>query len=198
MNRSAYGKISLLPQKTELSAEEKALSPEEKKAAALSILTAEEYTAKEERIIAAIERSQRLSSMEGKTQAERTLARVKNIVGNQSILILLLLVMALIALLLNRALIISPISRSVENLDRREPIEERGCYEMRHLASVYNEVLKENQEKTDVLTYTGSTGNQRRNRISGSLWWTWTTSSSTTTSSGMTWATRCCAKPQRR
>ena len=156
MNRSAYGKISLLPQKTELSAEEKALSPEEKKAAALSILTAEEYTAKEERIIAAIERSQRLSSMEGKTQAERTLARVKNIVGNQSILILLLLVMALIALLLNRALIISPISRSVENLDRREPIEERGCYEMRHLASVYNEVLKENQEKTDVLTYTAS------------------------------------------
>ena len=156
MSKPAYGKIVLLLQKTELNAEEQALSPEEKKAAAVSILTAEEYTAKEEKIIAAIERSQRLSSVQGKAQAEATLARVKKLVGNQTIMVLLLLAMGVLALLLNRMLIISPILRSADNLDQREPIEERGCYEMRHLARVYNEVLKENEEKTEALTYTAS------------------------------------------
>ncbi len=156
MGRPGYGKISLLLQKTELNAEEQALSPEEKKAAAVSILTGEEYTAKEEKIIAAIERSQRLSSVEGKTQAEATLARVKKLIGNQTIMVILLLAMGVLALLLNRMLIISPILRSADNLDRREPIEERGCYEMRHLAGVYNEVLKDNEEKTEALTYTAT------------------------------------------
>ena len=156
VNEPARGTISSLLQKTELSPEEQALSPEEKRAAALSILTAEEYTAKEEIIIDAVERSHRLSSVAAKTQAEGTFARVRKLVGNQTILVLLLLAAAVLALLLNRMLIISPIRRSVENLDRREPIEERGCYEMRHLARVYNDVLKDNEEKTEALTYTAS------------------------------------------
>ncbi len=156
VNGAGRGKIASLLLKAALSAEERAMSPEKKMAAALSILTAEEYTAKEEMVMAAIERSQRFSSVEGKAQAEGTLARVKKLVGNQSILVALLLAMAVLALLLNRTLIISPIRRSVDNLDRREPIEERGCYEMRHLARVYNEVLKDNEEKTEALTYTAS------------------------------------------
>ena len=44
----------------------------------------------------------------------------------------------------------------MENLDKREPIPEKGSYEMRHLARVYNDVLKDNEEKTQKLTYTAS------------------------------------------
>ena len=156
MNEPARAVLPAFWQTAELSAEEKALSPAEKKAAALSILTSDEYTAREDIVTKAVNNSHKLSSVRGKTQADETFTRVKNIVGNQSVLVLLLLAMALIALLLNRALIISPIRKSVENLDRREPIEERGCYEMRHLARVYNEVLKDNEEKTEALTYTAS------------------------------------------
>lgn len=156
MNEPARGMIPATLKRTKLSEEEEALSAAEKKEKAVSILTSEQYTTWEQQIISAVEKSQRLSSVEGKAQAEGTLARVKHLVGNQTILVLLLLAMAVLALLLNRMLIISPISRSVENLDRREPIRERGCYEMRRLAQVYNEVLKDNEEKTEALTYTAS------------------------------------------
>lgn len=156
LSGSAKYELSVLLQGTELSEEEKNLPPAGKKAAAFSLLTAEEYTEKEELITKAVNNSHRFSSMKGKEQAEKTFARVKSIAGNQSVLVTLLLVMGLIALLLNRAMIISPIRRSADNLDRREPIEERGCYEMRHLARVYNEVLKDNEEKTKALTYTAT------------------------------------------
>ena len=59
----------------------------------------------------------------------------------------------MVALIMNRMLIISPIQRSVENLDKREPMPVEGSYEVRHLANVYNEVLKDNAEKTEALSY---------------------------------------------
>ena len=61
--------------------------------------------------------------------------------GNQTMLVILFLVVSVLALILNRLLIISPIQKSVENLDNREPIPEKGSYEMRHMARGYNDVL---------------------------------------------------------
>ena len=69
---------------------------------------------------------------------------------------ILFVAVSALALILNRMMIISPIQKSVDNLDRREPIPEKGSYEMRHLARVYNDVLKENEEKTEKLVYTAS------------------------------------------
>lgn len=140
----------------ELSAEEQALSPEEKKAAATAILTAEDYNAKEETIRTAVDLSHRHSSVAGQEQAGKSLSRVRKIVGTQTILIILLMALAVLALVLNRVMILTPIKRSVGNLDRREPIPVEGCQEMRHLARVYNEVLKDNEEKTEALTYTAT------------------------------------------
>lgn len=156
MSGSSRAMLPPFWQKARLTEEEQQLAPEEKKEAAIALLTSEQYTKQEEQIITAINNSHRLSSVKGKKQADETFARVKNIAGNQTVLVALLLVMGLIALVLNRTMIISPIRKSVENLDRREPIKERGCYEMRHLARVYNEVLKDNQEKTEALTYTAT------------------------------------------
>ena len=140
----------------ELSEEDKALSPEEKTAAAVKLLSSEEYTAWKDAIDEAVDGSHRLSSEQGQLQAAKTSARVKSIVRQQKILIFMFVVVAVVALLLNRTLIISPISKSVDNLDRREPIPVRGSYEMRHLASVYNEVLKDNERKKEALSYTAS------------------------------------------
>ena len=156
MPRPAFETLPAFLKETELSAEDLTLSPEEKKAAAVSLLTAEDYTAAQNTIREAIDLSHRYSSEEGRIQAGETLTRVKGIVGAQTVLIILFIVIALLALILNRALIISPIRKSVQSLDRREPIPEEGCYEMRHLARVYNEVLKDNEEKTEELSYTAS------------------------------------------
>lgn len=141
---------------TELSEEDKALSEETRKGKAIAMLTSESYTGLEETIRDAIDNSHKFSSQEGQKQADTTFTKVQHIMGNQTMLVVLFLVVSVLALLLNRFLIISPIQRSVENLDRREPIPEKGSYEMRHLARVYNDVLKENEEKTEKLTYTAS------------------------------------------
>ena len=154
--RPLFEALPAFLQEKELSADDRALSPEEKKALAASLLAAEEYTSLQETIRYGVDRSHRLSSEEGQIQADKSLARVRAIVSNQSILILLLLGVAVIALLLNRQLIISPIRKCVESLDRMQPIQEKGCYEMRHLARVYNEVLKDNEEKKEALAYTAT------------------------------------------
>ena len=141
---------------TELSEEDKALSEEARKGKAIGLLTSESYTGLEETIRDAVDKSHRFSSQEGQMQAGKTFDKVQHIMGNQTVLVILFLAVSVLALLLNRFLIISPIQKSVENLDKREPIPEKGSYEMRHLARVYNDVLKENEEKTQKLTYTAS------------------------------------------
>ena len=141
---------------TELSEEDKALSEEARKGKAIGLLTSESYTGLEETIRDAVDKSHRFSSQEGQMQAGKTFDKVQHIMGNQTVLVILFLAVSVLALLLNRFLIISPIQKSVENLDKREPIPEKGSYEMRHLARVYNDVLKDNEEKTQKLTYTAS------------------------------------------
>ena len=153
------GMMKALPaflRNAELSEDDRALSPEEKKALAVSLLTAEDYTAKEDVIRTSVDLGHRRASEEGKIQAENTFARVKRIVGNQTILMILVLVVAVLALIANRVLVLSPMQNSVKNLNRREPIPEEGSYEMRRLARAYNDVLKENEEKTEELSYTAS------------------------------------------
>ncbi len=141
---------------TELSEEDKALSEEARKGKAISLLTSESYTGLKETIRNAVDKSHRFSSQEGQMQAGKTFDKVQHIMGSQTVLVILFLVVSVLALLLNRFLIISPIQKSVENLDKREPIPEKGSYEMRHLARVYNDVLKDNEEKTEKLSYTAT------------------------------------------
>ena len=152
----AFDALPAFLQETELSAEDQALSPEEKKETAAALLADSEYTANIGLIRDAVDSTHRLSSEAGKIQANNTFTRVKKIVSEQTVLILLILGLAVLALALNSLLIISPIKRSVGNLDRREPIPEQGSYEMRHMAKVYNDVLKDNEEKTKALSYTAS------------------------------------------
>lgn len=156
MAKPAYEALPAFLQETELSAEDQALSAEAKKGKAISLLTAESYTGLENTIRDAIDDSHRLSSQEGSMHAGKIFNQVRRIIGTQTILVALFVIVGALALWLNRRLIITPIRKCVDNLDRREPIQEQGSYEMRHLARVYNEVLKENQEKTDKLIYTAA------------------------------------------
>ena len=153
MPQPAFEALPDFLKETELSAEDQALSAEAKKGKAVSLLTAENYTGLEDKIRNAIDDSHRLSSQEGSLHAEKNFTLIRQIIGNQRVLVILFVVVSALALMMNRMLIIRPIQKSVENLDNREPIPEQGCYEMRHLARVYNEVLKENEEKTDKLSY---------------------------------------------
>ena len=142
-----------LIQQEQLSEADQALSPEEKKKTALELIRSEEYTALGKTITEAVDDSHRVASEKGKNRAVQTAAQVEKVMARQKFLVFMFVFVALVALLLNRFLIISPIQRSVDSLDRREPLPVEGSYEVRHLANVYNEVLKDNAEKTKALSY---------------------------------------------
>ena len=151
----------LILQQTQLSPEDQALTAEEKKVLAEKLITSDEYRLHKETLTEAVDDSHRVASEQGKNRSVQTAAHVKKIMRRQKLLLLLFIVVAIVALLLNRFLIISPIQRSVDKLDQRKPlpVEGRkplpveGSYEVRHLANVYNEVLKDNAEKTEALSY---------------------------------------------
>ena len=138
---------------TELPEEDQALTPGEKEGTALSLLTSEEYLELKEKLRNSIDENHRVSSIEAqKTTASRS-ARIRNINRGQKILVFLFILTAVAALIANWYLMLSPIRKSVTNLDQREPIPVRGSYEMRHLAEVYNDVLQENETKEGALSF---------------------------------------------
>ena len=141
-----------LIRQTELSGEDQALSPEEKQKTASELISSEEYSEYSRTITSAVDDSHRVASEKGKNRALQTAETVKKVMRRQKLLVFLFVVVALIALLMNRILIISPIQRGVDRLDKREPLPVEGSYEVRHLANVYNEVLKDNAEKTAALS----------------------------------------------
>ena len=150
MGMAAY---PLLIQQTKLSPEDEALTAEEKKTLAEKLIDSAEYRLNKEALTAAVDDSHRVASEQGKNRAAQTSAEVRKVMRRQKLLIFLFILIAVIALLINRFLIISPIQRSVDKLDKREPLPVLGSYEVRHLANVYNEVLKDNAEKTEALSY---------------------------------------------
>jgi diguanylate cyclase (GGDEF)-like protein len=150
MGMAAY---PLLIQQTKLSPEDEALTAEEKKTLAEKLIDSAEYRLNKEALTAAVDDSHRVASEQGKNRAAQTSAEVRKVMRRQKLLIFLFILIAVIALLMNRFLIISPIQRSVDKLDKREPLPVLGSYEVRHLANVYNEVLKDNAEKTEALSY---------------------------------------------
>jgi diguanylate cyclase (GGDEF)-like protein len=146
----------LILQQTQLSPEDQALTAEEKRALAEKLISSDEYRLYKETLTTAVDDSHRVASEQGKNRSMQTAAHVKKIMRRQKLLLFLFIAVALVALLLNRFLIISPIQRSADKLDQRKPLPVEGSYEVRHLANVYNEVLKDNAEKTKALSYAAS------------------------------------------
>ena len=141
---------------TEIRPEDAALDAEQKLAKAQEILDRTDYSAIRSRLSDRVDASHRAASETVQQQMGVTTARIR-----QELLLLrtfgvVFLVIAVLAMLSNLMLIILPINRSVSNLDNREEIPEQGSFEMRNLARVYNEVLRDSTEKQEELEYSAT------------------------------------------
>ena len=141
---------------TEIRPEDAALDAEQKLAKAQEILDRTDYSAIRSRLSDRVDASHRAASETVQQQMGVTTARIW-----QELLLLrtfgvVFLVIAVLAMLSNLLLIILPINRSVSNLDNREEIPEQGSFEMRNLARVYNEVLRDSTEKQEELEYSAT------------------------------------------
>lgn len=141
---------------TEIRPEDAILDAEQKLAKAQEILDRTDYSAIRSRLSDRVDASHRAASETVQQQMGVTTARIR-----QELLLLrtfgvVFLVIAVLAMLSNLLLIILPINRSVSNLDNREEIPEQGSFEMRNLARVYNEVLRDSTEKQEELEYSAT------------------------------------------
>ncbi len=141
---------------TEIRPEDAVLDAEQKLAKAQEILDRTDYSAIRSRLSDRVDASHRAASETVQRQMGVTTARIR-----QELLLLrtfgmAFLVIAVMAMLSNLLLIILPINRSVSNLDNREQIPEQGSFEMRNLARVYNEVLRDSTEKQEELEYSAT------------------------------------------
>lgn len=141
---------------TEIRPEDAVLDAEQKLAKAQEILDRTDYSAIRSRLSDRVDASHRAASETVQQQMGVTTARIR-----QELLLLrtfgvIFLVIAVLAMLSNLLLIILPINRSVSNLDNREQIPEQGSFEMRNLARVYNEVLRDSTEKQEELEYSAT------------------------------------------
>ena len=143
-------------QEVELPEEYAALSAEQKAEKASAMLNAPEYTALKSRLTGSVDASHRFVSERASVRTAEASRALKQVVERQSFLIALFIITAFIALAVNRELVLLPLIRSTDLLDRRERLPERGSSEMRHLARVYNDVLRDNEEKREALSYAAS------------------------------------------
>ena len=145
-----------LLQGVELSEEETALSPEQKKEAAAALLSADSFAEAKSLMKNEIDINHRLNSEISRKELDEGMGVVNGVVRYQKICAFLCILFAILALVGNHLLTVRPLKRSVQNLDRREEIPVQGSYEIRHLAEAYNSLRAENNRKQEALAYTAA------------------------------------------
>ena len=137
----------------ELTGEDQALEGDQLAQKALDIINAPEMTQWRTEISKAVDESHRAVAEVLEIRTNQTADILAKAVWRQKVFTALLILTAAAGLIVNYLLIIRPINQSIEKLDSRQKIPVRGCYEMRHLARVYNNVLADNESKNQELAF---------------------------------------------
>ena len=140
----------------ELTEQDAALTPEEQRAAAMDRMFNAAYNEKKNTIYENVERS--INALVEDTEQEMVggAGQLNRLLRRETALIVLLLALILATVLLTSFLLIRPLYRNIRHLDKREEMPAEGAREMRHLARVYNDILTENNERNEELSYSAN------------------------------------------
>ncbi len=156
----AYGMdLSQLPemvQKEELLPEEVPLADEEQLATAQRLVFDDTYLTYKQQITDNVSQAtQRLVDGTRERQSDSS-RRLQALIRMQGFLIAVTFLAAVAVVLANNRLVIRPLMESVDHVRRGEPIPQRGAYEMRFVASNYNEVFDQSEKRQEQLAYEAS------------------------------------------
>ena len=136
---------------TVLSEEEAALSKYEKVEAAQHLLRSKTYQEKRDGIAASITAYAQLPQAGGESAGSLRLLVAGHCCHRMGVHSVLLVVSIFASWALVYLLIVKPIARGIGYVRRGELVPVRGAMEVRELASVYNEMFEENQEKQRII-----------------------------------------------
>lgn len=136
--------------------EDAALDRQAQKDAARDMLFSDAYNEKKRVIDQNVELSISALAENSRQEMAGSAKQFNSVLRRETVLIVVLLALVLSAVLLTTVLILRPLYRNIRHLDRREKMPVKGAYEMRHLARVYNDILAENAEQHEELSYTAN------------------------------------------
>ena len=137
----------------EISAEDMALSKEEKKDRALAIVYGEEYNVQKKRITTSIQDSIVELDLLLENNVYKSSERLKTVLIIQQSFIVVLIIFFVLAIIFIRNGFIKPIDTAVGKIVRREFLESRGLREYRYLVDAYNEARATSINNAEKLTY---------------------------------------------
>ncbi|MBQ9061627.1 MAG: GGDEF domain-containing protein [Eubacterium sp.] len=141
---------------TELTDEDRALSLEEKKAKAISMMFDENYTEMKHVIMnnsySSLEELIGMTRDRQVTSYEATTGQVTRVVR----VTIMILLVALAMLIINTLLVLTPMTRSVSYIRKHEPLPLKGVAEYVYLADAYNQMLERTAEHQEKLSYEAS------------------------------------------
>jgi len=138
---------------TQLTAEDKKLSPEEQIELARSILFDEDYQNEKDMIASNAERclDQVMHTIDN--NQEQSFARMERTMHWVIAMVVLLLLMFLALVVIINNMVVRPLKASIDSINKKMTLPLNGAYELQYMASVYNRMLRENQEHHDRLAY---------------------------------------------
>ena len=138
---------------TKLSAEEKAESPEEKRARALELVYGDRYEDYKSRIRSNTQLCTQELVNVSNMERVRLDKRMNHLLGIQTVLTVVLLAIVLFIVFFISDWIRKPLSRMVEQMRARETVSPTGAEELRFVSETYNAIFEENRRTHERLTY---------------------------------------------
>ena len=138
---------------TELSEEETAESPDEKRAMALELVYGDRYEDYKSRIRSNAQMCTQEVVDASSMERVRLDQQMNLLLGIQTVLTVVLLAVVLLIAYFISGWIRKPLSRMVEQMRARETVSASGAEELRFVAETYNAIFEENQRTHERLTY---------------------------------------------
>ncbi|MDO4538630.1 MAG: diguanylate cyclase [Coriobacteriales bacterium] len=140
-----------------LSAEDAALSADQKRERAQELVLGEEYQKSKDAIVANVSACTEtlLNELQHEERAIDTLCTT--LIVALTIIVLLFVTQLAHIVYANMTLIVNPLRGHVKSIGQEEPLEVTGAQELRQLAEAYNKMYQQNHRKTELLEHEAHT-----------------------------------------
>ena len=145
------GGIPNIVAQAELTDEQRALDREGKIAAARELVLGDEYTESKETILSNIEASSLALLAELNNNVKANDALMQSLLFQLRVAVALLLCVVLILVLVVLLYVLKPLDRYIKRIQKSEPLEAAGSYELHYLANAYNAMYEDNSQRIEQL-----------------------------------------------
>ena len=147
---AGYYGITSLPKeiaRAKTVAGEQDMTPDEKIAHARSIMLDDSYSKAKDAITANVESSSEALLAELNSETEDSHAKTQNLLFQLRVVVSLLVCVIMVLVLVLLIYVLKPLGRYIGRIEKNEPLEPAGSYDLRYLANAYNAMYEYNSKR---------------------------------------------------